>query len=106
MPESQLRDPELCTRIRWRIDVALLPVVLPGLIRSGYGVGHRSQACDLPIAREEIEYQVDLESGFSLSLYMGCYVLWQIECLARIRAEQQLDRPKRHELNDLVGEAL
>ena len=53
-------------------------------------------SCDEPITRTQIEYSID---GTSLSLHVHCYVLWQIECVARINGGKltlQVACTKRH----------
>jgi hypothetical protein len=85
--ESQLRDPILRARIRRRIDEGRLPVTVPKKINAGYGTGSRCDACDQPITRSQVEYDIDeVPSGAPLHLHLGCHVLWQIECVERLRA--------------------
>ena len=88
--EAQLRDAELRDRIRRWIDEGRLPVLLPGRICAGYGSGSKCPACEQPITSNQIEYDVDYPSNGtpSLSLHLGCYVLWQIECMNRIRKDR------------------
>ena len=85
--ESQLRDPALRARIRQRIDEGGLPVTVPKKINAGYGTGSRCAACDQPITRSQVEYDIDeVPAGAPLHLHLGCHVLWQIECVERLRA--------------------
>ena len=88
--EAQLRDAVLRDRIRRWIDEGRLPVLLPDRICAGYGSGSKCPACEQPITSNQIEYDVDYPSNGtpSLSLHLGCYVLWQIECVNRIRKER------------------
>ena len=56
-------------------------------IHGGYGSGSKCDACDQPIERNQVEYEVeDAERGKTLRLHLGCHVLWQVECVQRIRA--------------------
>lgn len=91
--ESQLRDGELRARIRQRIDDGRLPVMLPRRINAGYGSGHTCRACDQPITRDEVEYEVDdYRDGSPLSFHLGCHVIWQIECVQKTK-QQRPDVP-------------
>jgi hypothetical protein len=85
--ESQLGDPVLRACVRQRIDAGRLPVTVPKKINAGYGTGSRCDACDQPITRSQVEYDIDeVPSGAPLHLHLGCHVLWQIECVERLRA--------------------
>ena len=85
--EAQLRDVTLHAHIRRLIDEGRLPVVLPGKTRAGAGSGSKCDACDQPVTATQIEYDVRQpgESVAQLSLHLECYVLWQIECVRRIK---------------------
>jgi hypothetical protein len=73
--ESQLRDTALRLRVRHLIDNARLPVILPGQINAGYGSAHICDACDQPIIRIQIEYEVeDYREGRRLRFHFGCHV--------------------------------
>ena len=89
--QYQLRDLQLHAHIRRRIDEERLPVYLPDSISAGYGSGSKCHACDQPITRCEIEYDVQdpTNSTLRLRLHLGCYVLWQTECVRRIRAQRE-----------------
>jgi len=92
--EYQLRDLERHARIRRRIDEGRLPVHLPDRISAGHGSGSKCDACDQPVSAGEIEYNVeDPRNGTTrLSLHLECYLLWQIECVKRIREQREDDR--------------
>ena len=89
--EAQLQDIELRDRIRRWIDEGRLPVLLPDKICAGYGSGSNCPACEQPITSSQIEYDVEYPSNGTplLSLHLGCYVLWQIECVNRVRKERK-----------------
>jgi hypothetical protein len=90
LSQYQLRDFELRARIRRCIDEEWLPVFLPGRITAGYGSGLKCHACDQPIVPSEIKYDVqDPGNAARLRFHLGCYVLWQTECVKRIRTEHQ-----------------
>jgi hypothetical protein len=73
------------------IDAGRLPLLLPDKISAGYGSGSKCNGCDQPVTRTQVEYDIeDPGSGTAhLILHLGCYVLWQIECVKRIRARNQ-----------------
>ena len=84
--ESQLRNTELRTRIHRLIDQGSLPVMRPERVAGGYGCGRKCDACDEPITRDQIEYEVEGgRYGVPLELHLGCYVLWQLDCAERPR---------------------
>jgi hypothetical protein len=89
--ESQLQDTALRSRIRERVEKGLLPVMVPKQIHGGYGAGDVCVACDLPITRTQVEYEVaDPATGRDLHFHLGCHVVWQIECArARLRGDGQ-----------------
>ena len=86
--EAQLRDTDLRRRIRERIDDGLLPLIVPTEITAGYGHGELCSACDEPVSDTQIEYDV-MHAGRTLSLHLGCHVIWQIECQARIKPRRR-----------------
>src|SRR5215475_5741069 len=89
--EHKLRDLQLHAHIRRRIDEERLPVYVPDSISAGYGSGSKCQACDRLITPSEIEYDVldPRNSAVRLRFHLGCYVLWQTECVRRIRTQPQ-----------------
>jgi len=91
--EYPLPDLYLHAHIRRCIDNGRLPLTLPDSINAGYGSGSKCHACEQPIAPSEIEYDVqDPTNGTArLRLHLGCYVLWQTECLRRNRTQRQDD---------------
>jgi|SRR5215469_5044400 len=91
LTEFRLRDLELHARIRQHIDEGWLPVFLPDRISARYGSGSKCHACNQPVAPSQVKYDVeDPGNGTGrLSLHLGCYVLWQIECAKRMRTQHQ-----------------
>jgi len=81
---DNLHDFDLYALIGRMIDDGRLPVLLPGDITSGYGSGSKCDACDHPITHTQIEYEVG-DSTAQLNLHLECYVLWQIECVRRLK---------------------
>ena len=89
--KSQLQDLELYDHISRCIDEGRLPVHLPERVSAGYGFGSKCHACDQSLTHREIEYSVEdpRNAAAPLSLHLGCYVIWQIECVKRLRKQQQ-----------------
>jgi len=89
--ESHLRDAELHARIRRLLDEGRLPLVLPNKISVGYGSGSKCHGCDRPVAIAQVEYTVEDhgDGTLQLKLHLGCYVLWQVECVKRINKRQR-----------------
>jgi len=89
--EYQSRDAQLHRRICRCIDERWLPVYLPRSISASHGSGSKCYACDQAIDTSEVEYGVrDPRNGTArLSLHLGCYVIWQLECVKRIRQQQK-----------------
>jgi len=85
--ETELRDVTLRTHIRRLIDEGRLPILLPDKISAGYGSWSKCDGCDQPVTPIQIEYDVEdsKESRVQLNLHLGCFVLWQVECVKRIR---------------------
>jgi hypothetical protein len=87
--EAQLRDAALRQRISKLLDDGLLPVMVSDTIIAGYGRGDRScQGCGLTIESTQVEYEVkDARGEAPMHFHFGCHVLWQIECVNRLRAQ-------------------
>jgi len=80
LPESELRS-----RVLQRLEDGRLPLVPSVDIVAGYGAGIKCDLCDLPIAADEIEYDVtDPRSRKSLHFHMACHLAWQRECTLRL----------------------
>jgi len=87
--ESQTDDSGLSVLIRQRIDDGLLPQILSKTISVGLGSGGKCVACDQAIASEQVEYQVfGPRYGKALRLHWGCHILWQLECIDRMRRQR------------------
>jgi hypothetical protein len=89
--ESHPPGIELHALIGRLIDEGRLPVLLPDIVSAGYGCGSRCDGCDQPVTHTQIEYEVgDRRDGTSqLSLHLECYVLWQIECVKRMKKRKR-----------------
>jgi hypothetical protein len=88
--ESQLRDTALRLRVRQLIETGELPVMVPEQIEAGYGSGRACVACDRPITRTQVEYEIeDCRDGHPLTFHFGCHVLWRLEC-SRARGNHSL----------------
>ena len=92
--DSQLQDDALRARIRQRIDLGRLPVFIPGTIQAGYGAGLKCYACGESVTRTQIEYHVhDPGYGPPMSLHFRCHVIWQTECIERLRQKRSRGCP-------------
>ena len=90
--EPQTDDSRLSALIRERIDTGQLPQILSKTISVGLGSGGKCIACDQPIENEQVEYQVfGPRYGKALRLHWGCHVLWQLECIERMRRQRTSD---------------
>ena len=90
--ETQLRDTALRLRIRELIEDGHLPVMVPKNIGAGYGSGRACDACDQPITKTQIEYDVvDYQHRKRLFFHMGCHVVWQLECIEALRRDVRID---------------
>ena len=91
--EYPLRDLERYARVCRRIDEGRLPVHLPDRVIASHGSGSNCDACDQPINAGDIEYDVENPRNGStrLRLHLECYLLWQIECVKRIREQREDD---------------
>ena len=84
--ESQIVDAELRARIGRLIDEARLPLMKPTRIFAGAGSGTKCAGCGQPMTADQVEYEVPpAQTGVSVHLHLGCFVLWQLECTARTR---------------------
>ena len=87
--QPQMDDAGLNALIRRRIDDGLLPQVLSKTISVGLGSGSNCLACDQTIECEQVEYQVfGPRYGKALRLHWGCHILWQLECIDRMRRQR------------------
>lgn len=92
--EYRLPHLERHARVRRRIVERRLPLHLPDRIIAGHGSGSKCAACDQPVNADEIEYDVEdpRNDAARLNLHLECYLVWQIECVKRLR-EQREDDP-------------
>jgi hypothetical protein len=84
--ESQLHDAALRSLVRRKLDDGRLPLDLTKTIAVGTGSGNICLACDQAITVEQVEYQAfGPKYGPALRLHWGCHVIWQLECIERMR---------------------
>jgi hypothetical protein len=105
--ESQLRDPALRAFIARSIDEGRLPLIVTKTIGVGFGSGAECVACGQMITREQIEYHAfGPNYRAALRLHWGCHVLWQLECVERMRRQQGRDQkdPQGQPKDELEGE--
>jgi hypothetical protein len=85
---SESRDAERRERIHSRLDDGALPVELSRRIFAGYALGNRVCAgCCEPILQNEIEYEVQSPTRRPMHFHLKCHVLWQVECVRRLKDE-------------------
>jgi hypothetical protein len=86
--ESQLHDAALRTLVRRKLDDGRLPLDLTKTIAVGTGSGNICLACDQTITVEQVKYQAfGPKYGPALRLHWGCHVVWQLECIQRMRTQ-------------------
>jgi hypothetical protein len=96
--ECQQRDVALRAWIRARIDAGKFPLVLSRTISVGFGSGLECLGCRRPIEREHIEYHAfGVSYGTAIRLHWGCHVLWQLECIERMRPQAAVQTRGSHE---------
>jgi len=100
--EYQLPHLERHARIRRHIDEGLLPLHLPDRIIAGHGSGSKCTACDQPVNADEIEYDVEdpRNDAARLNLHLECYLVWQIECVRRLREQRDSELSDQPEPSD------
>jgi hypothetical protein len=97
--ESQLYDAALRLLVRRKLDDGRLPLDLTKTIAVGNGSGNSCLACDQTITAEQVEYQAfGPRYGPALRLHWGCHVVWQLECIERMRKQWRSRR------NETLGE--
>ena len=93
MPTTEL-EARLRPIARDRIVRQVLPRAVPNQIWGGRGSGKHCSLCDLPIAADQVEYEIehpDAERGRrSWRFHIVCQSIWQLEC-----ARQQLLQANR-----------
>ena len=83
----RLSEGELRSRVLERIAAGHLPVALSKDLMAGYGgSGDMCPVCDQEILSEHVEYELtDPRDGSQLTFHLHCHVVWQLECVRRIR---------------------
>jgi hypothetical protein len=74
----------LADRIRDKLNVGLLPQVAGQRVSRGYGRGEPCSACGVAILPAQAQFELDAYVGSTTyRFHLGCYGLWQAECLRR-----------------------
>ena len=86
-PGESLPDSELRRRILRGIEVGRLPLLISSRLSGGYGPRGTCIACSRAISAGHIDVEVAHagESRAPLVFHIRCHVLWQIECIRRMR---------------------
>ena len=86
--ESQLYDAALRVLVRRKLDDGRLPLDLTKNDCRKPWIGNICLACDQTITVEQVEYQAfGPRYGPALRLHWGCHVVWQLECIERMRKQ-------------------
>jgi hypothetical protein len=83
-------------RARERIEDGRLPATQITRLVADYGRGDWCLLCDEPIAREQIEYEIEDPRGAdALIFHLRCHEAWQLECVYLLHqiSQQQGWRP-------------
>lgn len=67
-------------RMREMIATGELPCEDSERLFAGKGDGKRCDGCALPIAPQDVEYEVALTSGRTILLHLTCHMIWLEEC--------------------------
>ena len=66
-------------RIRDKLWYGILPNVTPVKTWGGHGTGHKlCDGCDGTIALKEVEREVEIDGGRTLTFHVACASLWQV----------------------------
>ena len=68
---------DIAARIGAKIAAGLLPLATEARQRIGKGSGGSCDACDDPIARADVEYEVSIGRGRTLRLHSECLAAWR-----------------------------
>jgi hypothetical protein len=74
VPETEIR-----ARIRALVSNAAIPCDAPERLWAGDGSGSRCAGCRETIAREDVEYEAEL-NGRTLRFHRRCHQIWLEEC--------------------------
>ena len=68
---------DIAVRIGAKIAAGLLPLATAGRQRIGKGSGCTCAACDGPITRADLEYEVNVGSRRMLRFHSNCVAAWR-----------------------------
>ena len=77
---------DLIAIIRLKLSAGALPKEAPVKMFAGYGTGKLCAACDLLTTKKDIEYDVDMANGRTLSFHQPCVTLWHQERATYLKA--------------------
>jgi hypothetical protein len=85
-PTGRLSYELLHQRAREFLTAGVLPRDDPRQTYGGYGTGRHCQLCEAPITAQEVEYELEFETGnehpadkFLVCLHLGCHAIWEYE---------------------------
>jgi hypothetical protein len=70
---------DLIAIIRLKVSAGVLPKDAPVKMFAGYGTGKVCAACDGSTTKKDVEYEVDMADGRTLSFHQPCITLWHQE---------------------------
>jgi len=78
MPEIERA---LRRKIRQRLQEGALPLRKPTRTWGGPGAGLDCEACDQPITKDQLEYEVqfDPDPVEPVHMHLGCFAAWELE---------------------------
>jgi hypothetical protein len=65
-------------RIRDKLWYGILPNGAPAKRSGRFGSGRLCDGCDLVLGSKDVEYNVELPDGRTLSFHLNCASLWQV----------------------------
>jgi hypothetical protein len=82
-------------KIRERLQAGALPLTKPARTWGGRGLDRTCGACELPITREQMEYEVEFEAPAHAALkvqhmHLTCFAAWELERELIIRASHRV----------------
>jgi hypothetical protein len=69
--------------IRSKIDADTLPHKRPAKLWAGHGSNRLCAACDAPIPKSQVEYELEYDGQVTFVFHSECYGLWDAEVRRR-----------------------
>ena len=83
-PCKMLDDPILREKARAAVQSGKLPARQPDRSWGGYGVGAACAICELPVTKQEVEFEIQYGDGHSpgideFHVHVRCFAAWDFE---------------------------